>query len=98
MQKYYTRPCNFYYGNNAKKLINNKKALPLAGNYEIAFDQVEKIIEVNLHLDPYEFHNLKFHDYKNFQFLILTGAIKSKIKEPRKRSCFLGKIKNIVSQ
>ena len=41
MRKYYTRPCNFYYGNYAKKLINNKKALVLAGNPNIAFDRLE---------------------------------------------------------
>ena len=41
MRKYYTRACNFYYGNYAKKLIKGKKALPLAGNLNIAFDQLE---------------------------------------------------------
>ena len=41
MQKYYTRPCNFHYGSYAKKLIKNKKALPLAGSNSIAFDKVE---------------------------------------------------------
>ncbi len=41
MRKYYTRPFNFYYGNYAKKLIKNKKALSLAGNLNIAFDQIE---------------------------------------------------------
>jgi len=41
MRKYYTRACNFYYGNYARKLINGKKALPLAGNLNIAFDKVE---------------------------------------------------------
>ena len=41
MRKYYTRPCNFYYGDCAKKLIKSKKALSLAGNLNIAFDQVE---------------------------------------------------------
>ena len=41
MVKYYTRACNFYYGLNAKKLINQKKALPLCGNQKIAFDQIE---------------------------------------------------------
>ncbi len=41
MRKYYTRPCNFYYGNYARKLIKEKKALILAGNTNIAFDQVE---------------------------------------------------------
>ena len=41
MREYYTRPCNFYYGNHAKKVIKNKKALSLAGNPNIAFDQIE---------------------------------------------------------
>ena len=41
MRKYYTRPCNFYYGNYAKSLISQKKALPLAGKKNIAFDKLE---------------------------------------------------------
>jgi len=41
MRKYYTRPCNFYYGSYAKKIILKGKALPLAGNTNIAFDQIE---------------------------------------------------------
>ena len=41
MRKYYTRPCNFYYGNYAKRLIAKKRCLPLAGNPNIAFDQLE---------------------------------------------------------
>ena len=35
MRKYYTRPCNFYYGNYAKRLIKTKKALSLTGNLSI---------------------------------------------------------------
>ncbi len=41
MRKYYTRPCNFYYGDYARKLIEEKRGLPLAGHSNIAFDQVE---------------------------------------------------------
>ncbi len=41
MRKYYTRPCNFHYGNYAKKLIKSRKALPLAGNKNICFDRLE---------------------------------------------------------
>ncbi|MBA1337558.1 MAG: dihydropteroate synthase [Pelagibacterales bacterium] len=41
MRIYYTRPCNFYYGNYARTLIKTKKALPLAGNKNISFDQLE---------------------------------------------------------
>ena len=47
MRKYYTRPCNFYYGANAKRLIKTKKALPLAGNNNIAFDQLEIFVKKN---------------------------------------------------
>ena len=41
MREYYTRPCNFYYGNYGRSLIAKKKGLPLAGNQNIAFDQLE---------------------------------------------------------
>ena len=41
MRKYYTRPCNFYYGSCARKLVKNKRAFQLAGNKNIAFDQIE---------------------------------------------------------
>ena len=41
MKKYYTRVCNFYYGNNSQNLINKKKALPLNGNLKISFDHIE---------------------------------------------------------
>ena len=43
MRKYYTRACNFYYGDKAKILIKKKLALPLCGNNSIAFDKVEII-------------------------------------------------------
>ncbi len=41
MRKYYTRACNFYHGSEAKKLIQKKKALPLNGKKNIAFDNIE---------------------------------------------------------
>ena len=41
MRKYYTRPCNFYYGSYARSLVKNKRAFSLAGNPNIAFDQIE---------------------------------------------------------
>jgi len=41
MIKYYTRACNFYYGKLSKKLIKDKKTLPLCGNKEISFDKIE---------------------------------------------------------
>ena len=60
MRKYYTRPCNFYYGNYAKRLISRGKALPIAGNTNIAFDKIEifqrkKVIKNNI----FSIHEIK---------------------------------------
>ena len=41
MRKYYTRACNFYYGQQSKFLIKKKKTLPLCSNKEISFDKIE---------------------------------------------------------
>jgi dihydropteroate synthase len=41
MRKYYTRACNFYYGQQAKNLIKKKLGLPLCGNINLAFDCIE---------------------------------------------------------
>ncbi len=43
MPRYYTRVCNFYYGENSKNLVLKKKTLPLHGNKNISFDRIEII-------------------------------------------------------
>ena len=43
MQRYYTRACNFYYGNQSKILVNKKRAIPLHQIKEISFDHIEII-------------------------------------------------------
>ena len=43
MQRYYTRACNFYFGNQSKALVNKKKTIPLHQIKEISFDQIEII-------------------------------------------------------
>ena len=43
MTKYYTRACNFYYGNFSKEQIKKKNSLPLNGNKYISFDHIEII-------------------------------------------------------
>ena len=43
MIKYYTRACNFYYGNVSKEKIKKKISLPLNGNKLISFDTIELI-------------------------------------------------------
>ena len=41
MVKYYTRACNFYYGSQSRELVKKKQTLPLNGNNNISFNQVE---------------------------------------------------------
>ena len=41
MPRYYTRVCNFFYGNNSKKLVDKKETIPLNQMKEISFDQIE---------------------------------------------------------
>jgi len=41
MSRYYTRVCNFYYGNHSKKLVDKNKSIPFNGIKEISFDQIE---------------------------------------------------------
>ena len=41
MKKYYTRACNFHYGISSKQLVKKKLSLPLCGNQNISFDQIE---------------------------------------------------------
>jgi dihydropteroate synthase len=43
MRRYYTRVCNFYYGNESRLLVNSNKAIPLNGNKNISFDHIEII-------------------------------------------------------
>ena len=44
MKKYYTRACNFFYGQRSKELIKKKLTLPLCGNNSISFNQIEIFI------------------------------------------------------
>jgi dihydropteroate synthase len=43
MKKYYTRVCNFAYGKSSIKLVKKKINLPLNGNKELSFRQIEII-------------------------------------------------------
>ncbi len=62
MTRYYTRVCNFYYGQRSKFLVNKKKTLPLNGNNYLSFDKIEIISrktknEISIH----EIDNLPNH-------------------------------------
>jgi dihydropteroate synthase len=41
MTKYYTRACNFYYGNLSSKLVKKKYTLPVGANKNLSFDKIE---------------------------------------------------------
>mgnify|MGYP001333254764 CR=1 FL=1 len=69
MEKYYTRACNFYYGNKAKNLIINKKALPLNSRQDIAFDQVEIFQRKNNTVKVEIFH---IDEIKNLNKVVLS--------------------------
>ena len=43
MRRYYTRACNFYYGNFSKDLVKGKKSISLHQIKEISFDNIEII-------------------------------------------------------
>jgi len=57
MLRYYTRACNFYYGSESKTLVKKKRTLPLNGNHQISFDQVELISRKSK--KKISIHNLK---------------------------------------
>ena len=86
MRKYYTRPCNFYYGKNAKRLVYSKKALPLNGKHNIAFDQIEIFSRQKKQIKS----NLIY--FKNIKKLskVVKKAVKKDLKNiVSKRSNFL---------
>jgi len=78
MRKYYTRPCNFYYGNYAKRLINKKKAFSLAGNPNIAFDQLEIFQRKKKGV-------IKSNIYPTTEIKVLDKEIKTTIKTDLKK-------------
>ena len=41
MSRYYTRACNFYYGNQSKTLVKKNKTIPFNQMKEISFNQIE---------------------------------------------------------
>jgi len=59
MRKCYTRPCNFYYGNYARRLIEEKKALSLTGRSNIAFDRVEVFHRKKKQIAESKFYSIK---------------------------------------
>ena len=88
MRECYTRPCNFYYGNYAKRLIAKKKGFPLAGNSNIAFDQLEILQRKKRKI-------IKSYSYSIFEINSLNKEKKTVIKADLKK--ITSKRKNIQS-
>ena len=65
MRKYYTRACNFYHGKVAKNLIKSKKAFPLNGKKNIAFDHIEILSRDTKRINLNFFHINKINRLDN---------------------------------
>ena len=89
MIKYYTRACNFYYGSQAKFLIKKKKALPLCGKKNIAFDTLEIFTKKQKKIKS-KFVNIK--EIKFLNKLELSKIQKDLKKITSKRKNFLKNI------
>ena len=60
MDKYYTKPCNFYFGIQSETKVKNRQSLPLGGSKLISFDTIEIISRKNRKLiNIKEIRNLK---------------------------------------
>ena len=80
MLKYYTRACNFYYGDHSTLMVNKKLSLPLNGNDKISFDTLELITRKK---------KKKIHISKlNLLSKILKKKVKSDIKNITKKKNF----------
>ena len=88
MRIYYTKPCNFFYGNRAKALIKSKKALPLAGNKAIAFNKIEIIQRKDKGKAKSEYYSIHKINILNKKKL---SIVKSDIKK------IISKRKNILN-
>ena len=84
MRKYYTRPCNFHYGDYANRLIKTKNALPLAGNKKIAFDKIEVFYRVKKKLQKVIHIQLaKLKNYTN-TYVYKLALILKKLRKKEK--------------
>ena len=83
MIKYYTRACNFYFGQISKEKVKKKVSIPLHGNNLISFDTVEV-------LSRKSFKKVKIDKIKN-----LKGKIKKKVLKDLRLVSSKKKFKNL---
>ena len=82
MDKYYTKPCNFYFGIQSEERVRSKQSLPLGGNKSISFDTVEIISRKNSKL-------IHIKEIKNLK-LSLRKKINTDISNIIKKKFFKG--------
>ena len=92
MQKYYTRACNFFYGNISKNLIKKKLSLPLCGQTSISFNQIEIFSRNKKKVSS------KIINIKNIKKLpsVIRKKISSDIKKITAKRKFLQNKKHII--
>jgi len=83
MDKYYTKPCNFYFGKNSIYKIKKKKSRPLHGNRLISFDSVEIISRKSSKI------------LGIFEVKLLPKKLKYKVQQDLKRITQKKKFKNL---
>jgi len=80
MLKYYTKACNFYYGDHSILMVKKKLSLPLHGNHKISFDTIELITRKK---------NKKIHISKlNLLSKVLKKKVQFDIKNITKKKNF----------
>jgi len=88
MKKYYTRPCNFFYGSYSRLLVKKKKTLPLCGDNNISFNKVEIFTRVKKKVNSKIF-NIK--DIKKLSLILKKKIFKDLKKISSKRDFFIKK-------
>ena len=88
MKKYYTRACNFFYGTQSKLLIKKRLSLPLCGEKQISFNQIEVFIRDKKQVKSKVIH---IKDIKKLPKTIKKKAIKDIKKIVAKRNFLSGK-------
>ena len=83
MPKYYTRACNFYFGQTSKEKVKKKNSLPLFGDNSISFDMIELITRKSS------------RKLSIFEITKIKGKIKNKIFSDLKKISKKKKIKNL---
>ena len=92
MKKYYTRPCNFFYGSNSRLLVKKKISLPICGDNNISFNKVEIFTRAKKKV------NSKIFDIKDIKNLplILKKKIYKDIKKITSKRVFFKKKRHVL--